>query len=173
MLARACWGTGSSASDWSAGKEQHAVISHSATPGVSAGSCTPSRPHPIHQPGAETWGTPTASLLLCKEGTALRQTQSHLFDVEEQQQLHYLHCWQEWCEENPQPGRETERDKLSCLGGQFGAQKQQDSGASCTQCFAKPRASTQRPVPGRLHRLCSVAHPTLQGWQQVRQERFH
>lgn len=111
MLARVCWGTGSSASGWSAGKEQHAVTSHSVTPGVSAGSCTPSRPHPIHQLGAETWGTPAASLSLGKEDTALRQMQSHLFDVEEQQQLQHLHCWQEWCKENAEPGRGGERER--------------------------------------------------------------
>lgn len=30
--------------------------------------------------------------------------ESHLFDIEQQQQLQHLHSWQEWSKENAQPG---------------------------------------------------------------------
>lgn len=43
--------------------------------------------------------------------------ESHLFDIEQQQQLQHLHSWQERSKENAQPGR---RGKMSLPGSEPG-----------------------------------------------------
>lgn len=176
-LARACWGTGSSTSGWSVDREQFCGLP---TPGEQSTPCcplppthwepselrdilSPETPTQSHQHEAASCGTTAAAeadgdsvTAVSPHGELQGWGESHLFDIEQQQQLQHLHSWQERSEENAQPGS---RGKTSLSGSephrrQWCAQLQHPQGSWGLQVICQQRKEPQKAETSHQVRVC-------------------
>lgn len=82
--------------------------------------------------------------------------ESHLFDIEQQQQLQHLHSWQERSEENAQPGSRGEMSLPGPepQGRQRWAQLQHPQGSWEQQIICQQRKEPQKAETSHQVRVC-------------------
>lgn len=177
MLARACWGTGSSASGWSVDREQCPVGCQllravPAVPSLLPTGSQPSELRAVLSPESHTQPhrerllhvapllqqrlTEHSATAVSSHGELQGVRESHLFDIEQQQQLQHLHSWQERSEENAQPGS---REKMSLprsepQGTQWWAQPQHPQGSWGLQGICQQRKDPHQAETSHQVRVC-------------------